>query len=214
MPRHNAALLGIDESTTKTGIGLRATDGFQAFQAIDNRGATKWHGQPAFDLAELPGMIAEVLASLAAGDWQFGERGGSLSFSVRQHDMVLLGDDDQPLIPALSWQCNAASSEVAALRTAGGEATVGRIEERFILPKLMWALAQEPALRAKVRRVMTTGDWIALMLTGEWRLSTSDALSNGLLAQSNKQLAADVIAKAGLDPAWFRRSFRAATSWA
>ena len=212
MQRDSAELVGIDESTTKTGIGVRSAGGRQAYASIDNRGATRWHGQPAFELAELPGMIADVLGALADGKaakdstdpiaWSFGGS-GALSFSVRQHDMVLLGDDDRPLIPALSWQCNAASAEVAALRSAGVEATVGRIEERFILPKLMWALAQEPALRSKVRRVMTTGDWAAYMLTGKCRLSTSDALSNGLLVQGSKQLAADVIAKAGLDPGWF-----------
>jgi sugar (pentulose or hexulose) kinase len=200
---HSATLLGIDESTTKTGIGVRSADGLQAYAAIDNRGATKWHGQPAFDLSELPGMVSEVLGTLsAASAWQFNTA-GALSLSVRQHDMVLLGDDDQPLIPALTWQCNAASNEVAALRAAGAEATVGRIEERFILPKLIWALAQEPELRSKVRRVMTTGDWVAYMLTGECRLSTSDALSNGLLVQESKQLASGVIANARLDPKWF-----------
>jgi sugar (pentulose or hexulose) kinase len=200
---HIATLLGIDESTTKTGIGVRSADGQQAYASIDNRGATKWHGQPAFDLADLPGMIAEVLGTLSSSSaWRF-DKPGALSLSVRQHDMVLLGDDDQPLIAALTWQCNAASAEVATLRAAGVESTVGRIEERFILPKLMWALAQEPDLRSKVRRVLTTGDWVAYMLTGECRLSTSDALSNGLLVQETKQLSSDVIAKAGLDPNWF-----------
>jgi sugar (pentulose or hexulose) kinase len=212
MSTHSAILLGIDESTTKTAIGVRSADGQQAYASIDNRGATNWHGQPAFDLAELPGMIAEVLDLLAAGNsseansepiaWQF-DKTGALSLSVRQHDMVLLGDDDRPLIPALTWQGNAASAEVATLRSAGAEAVVGRIEERFILPKLMWALAQEPELRSKVRRVMTTGDWVAYTLTGSCRLSTSDALSNGLLAQETKQLATDVIGKAGLDAKWF-----------
>lgn len=211
MLRDSAELIGIDESTTKTGIGVRSGSGRQAYAAIDNRGATLWHGQPAFDVAELPGMMAEVLGTLASGKvakdadepiaWEFG--GGAVSFSVRQHDMVLLDANDRPLIPALSWQCNAASAEVADLRAAGTEAIVGRIEERFILPKLMWALAQEPGLRSKVRRVMTTGDWAAYMLTGDCRLSTSDALSNGLLAQATKQLAANAISKAGLDPTWF-----------
>ncbi|MEX2188007.1 MAG: FGGY family carbohydrate kinase [Pirellulales bacterium] len=213
MSCHAAHLIGIDESTTKTGVGVRSADGEQAYAAIDVRGATAWRDQPAFDLAELPGMIADVLAILSASKpakgsgepvaWRFDGDAGSLSFSVRQHDMVLLGDDDQPLIPTLTWQCNAATAEVAALRAAGAENAVGRIEERFILPKLMWVLAREPSLRSKVRRVMTTGDWAAYMLTGECRLSTSDALSNGLLVQATKKLAADTIAAAGLDPAWF-----------
>lgn len=202
VPQLQAIALGIDESTTKTGIGVRSATGEQSYADVANRGAVRWHDQPAFDLAELPGMLDEVLELLARQQWQF-DKPGALSFSIRQHDMVLLGEGDELLLPALTWQCNAAKYEVATLRAAGAEETVGRIEERFILPKLLWVLAQEPALRPRVRRVMTTGDYLAYMLTGELRLSTSDALSNGLLAQHDKSLASDVMRSAGIDPAWF-----------
>jgi sugar (pentulose or hexulose) kinase len=197
-----ATLLGFDESTTKTGAGVRGEDGRQQFASIDNRGETTWHAQPAFDLAELPGMLVEVVTRLSGDGWTF-DRGGSLSFSVRQHDMVLLDAQDELLMPALTWQCNAATAEVAKLQSAGAETVVGKIEPRFILPKLMWVLAQEPTLRGRLARVMTTGDFIGYRLTGQCRLSTSDAVSNGLLKQSNKELAADVMTKAGLDPNWF-----------
>jgi sugar (pentulose or hexulose) kinase len=147
-------------------------------------------------------MILEVLGKLRRGGWS-PSRSGGLSFSVRQHDMVLLDEHDEPLIPALSWQANAAKAEVAELRAAGAENAVGKIEERFILPKLVWAIRQQPDLRGRIRRVTTTGDWVAYRLTGQARLSTSDAISNGLLVQATKQLAAEVLKGAGLDPAWF-----------
>jgi xylulokinase len=197
-----ANFLGFDESTTKTGVGVRGEEGRQQFVSIDNRGESTWHGEPAFELAELPGMLVEVMTRLAGHGWTF-VRSGGLSFSVRQHDMVLLDASDRPLIPALSWQCNAATEKVAALQSLGAERTVGKIEPRFILPKLMWALSREPTLRARIARVMTTGDYIGYRLTGECRLSTSDAVSNGLLAQADKKLASDVISAAGLDPNWF-----------
>jgi sugar (pentulose or hexulose) kinase len=197
-----AHYLGFDESTTKTGLGVRGEEGRQQFVSIDNRGETTWHGQPAFDLAELPGMLVEVVKQLGSYGWT-SVQPGALSFSVRQHDMVLLDASDEPLIPALSWQCNAATKEVALLQSLGAEKTVGKIEPRFILPKLMWALSQELSLRGRIARVMTTGDYLGYRLTGECRLSTSDAVSNGLLRQTDKQLAADVITAAGLDPSWF-----------
>jgi sugar (pentulose or hexulose) kinase len=206
-----AVLLGFDESTTKTGAGVRAADGRQQYAAVDNRGATNWHGQPAFDLAELPGLLLESLELLERDGWQFAHGQGALSFSVRQHDMVVLDGDDRLLLPALSWQCNAAAAQVAALRQAGAEAIVGRIEERFILPKLMWVLEQQPALRDRVASVMTTGDYIAYRLTGRRRLSTSDALSNALLTQSEKRLAADVIERAELNMAWFPEVIQSGT---
>jgi len=199
----NADWAGFDLSTTGLGLGVRSRGGSEAFAQVSIAGVTKWKGQPAFDLAHTPRMICQLLDRLESDGWTFGKT--TLSFAVRQHDMVLLGQDGQRLIPALSWQCNAADREVLALRKSGAEDVVGRIEERFILPKLMWALKQAPALRRRVGQVMTTGDWIAQELTGKARLSASDALSNGLLIQKNKRLAASVIQAAKLNPDWFPR---------
>ncbi len=192
---------GFDLSTTGLGLGVRSASGEEAYVHAKMRGAAKWHGQPAFDLAHVPAMISTLLDQLEADGWTLGQP--ALSFAVRQHDMVLLDAAGQLLIPALSWQCNAASQEVAELRSQGAEAVVGRVEERFILPKLMWALRTQGSLSKQVAQVMTTGDWIALLLTGKASLSTSDAVSNGLLAQKSKRLAAGVMRKAGLTPSWF-----------
>jgi len=167
------------------------------------KGAVDWNGQPAFDLDHLPGLLLVLLQRLKKAGWDF--TGSMVSFAVRQHDMVLLGEDGELLEPALSWRCNAALREVKGLRENGAEKVVGRVEERFILPKLMWALRQAPGLQKKTRCVMTTGDWVAYMLTGKSRLSTSDALSNGLLVQKTKKLANAVMRKAGIEPHWFPR---------
>ncbi len=196
-----AAWGGFDLSTTGLGLGVRSTAGAEAYVHTKMCGATTWKGEPAFALEQTPGMIATLLSDLEQQGWTLDK--ASLSFAVRQHDMVLLGADGQLLIPALSWQCNAAEREVQQLRRQGAEGVVGRVEERFILPKLMWALGAQPTLRKSVAQVMTTGDWIATLLTGKARLSTSDALSNGLLIQKTKRLAADVMRKAKLKPEWF-----------
>jgi len=196
-----AAWGGFDLSTTGLGLGVRSTRGDEAYAHTKMRGATTWKRQPAFDLEQTPGMILTVLDSLEGQGWSFEKM--SLSFAVRQHDMVLLDRAGRLLIPALSWQCNAASREVDQLRRQGAEESVGRVEERFILPKLMWALRAQPALRKNICQVMTTGDWIASLLTGRARLSTSDALSNGLLTQKTKRLSAEVMRKAKLRPEWF-----------
>ncbi len=192
---------GFDLSTTGLGLGVRSAGGEEAYVHTRMRGATSWNGQPAFELTETPGMILTLLDDLEQAGWSFAK--SALSFAVRQHDMVLLNGDGQLLIPALSWQCNAATREVQQLRKQGAEEAVGRVEERFILPKLMWALHTQPSLRKSISQVMTTGDWIAALLTGKSRLSASDALSNGLLVQETKRLSADAMRTAKLDPAWF-----------
>jgi len=197
-----ARFLGLDISTTAVTAGVRGTGGEEDLAAIPMRGTCAWHGQPAIESATLAPMLAEALRQFEQKGWSFAEP-GDLCASVRQHDMVLLGTSGEVLIPFITWQCHAATAEVEQLRKLGAEQTVGRIEPRFILPKLKWALNLEPALAGKIRSVMTTGDYMALQLTGVAKLSASDALSNGLLDQKTKELAVSAIKLAGLDPAWF-----------
>ena len=198
-----ATWCGFDLSTTGLALGVRSQSGKEAYAHTPIRGATRWYGQPAFKLEHVPRMLITLLSTLEKHGWEF--RKPLLSFAVRQHDMVLLGGENQLLMPALSWQCNAAVDEVRELEEKGAERQVGRIEPRFILPKLAWALAQESTLKKELAQVMTTGDWIAERLTGRSRLSTSDAISNGLLDQKTKKLAENAIRKGKLQPKWFPR---------
>ncbi|MDP2933803.1 MAG: FGGY family carbohydrate kinase [bacterium] len=197
-----ARYLGFDFSTTAASVGVRDAEGSEGFVAVPMTGATLWHGEPAFEPSTLPGIILEALGRLRRAEWIFSEP-GHLCASVRQHDMVLMDKNGLPLTPFITWQCHAATEQVNALRAQGAETVVGRIEPRFILPKLMWALAQEPALASRIQQVMTTGDYMTWRLTGRRCLSSSDALSNGLLKQASKQLATETITAAGLDPGWF-----------
>ena len=198
-----ATWCGFDLSTTGLALGVRSQTGKEAYAHTPIRGATRWHGQPAFKLEQVPRMLLTLLSTLEKHGWEF--RKPLVSFAVRQHDMVLLGKQNQLLMPALSWQCNAATDETRQLTERGADRQVGRIEPRFILPKLAWSLAQEPTLRKELAQVMTTGDWIAERLTGRSRLSTSDAISNGLLDQKTKKLAESAIRKGKLQTKWFPR---------
>jgi sugar (pentulose or hexulose) kinase len=116
---------------------------------------------------------------------------------------VVLDQQGEPLLPAISWQCNAAIEDVQALREMGVEETVGTIEPRFVLPKLRCVLRKDPGLAEQVGTVFMTGDWIAHRLTGVRSLSTSDALSNGLLDQAERGLADAVLQTAGFQTGWF-----------
>jgi len=196
-----AKLLGFDLSTTALAAVVRSADGQEHFVSVPARGATKFLDQPAFDLVDLPGMVVEALLTIKKEGWIFG-KGGAVCFSVRQHDMALLNNNYRIAVPALSWQCGAATAEVARLKKIGVEALVGPVEPRFILPKLMWMLGQKPELRAGLWKVITTGDYIAWVLTSVMRVSTSDGLSNGLVLQDGKKAAREAFEMAGLDPKW------------
>ncbi|MFV1965589.1 MAG: FGGY family carbohydrate kinase [Pirellulaceae bacterium] len=207
--RH-AVFLALDVTTTEFALAVRAIDGSEDYVATPMRGGHAWRDDPAFpafDLAEIPGMLLDLLKSLQARGWCFQEnpevQRRCLSVSCRQHDQVLLDRRGTPLMPAISWQCNAATEEVQALKELAVEKTVGTIEPRFVLPKLRCVMRHDPSLKKKIGTVFMTGDWIAYELTGVRSISTSDALSNGLLDQSNRHRADGVLQAAGFDVGWF-----------
>ena len=196
MREKTAGFLGFDLSTTALSCGVRSVEGQEGFVSIPMRGKTEWHGQPAHDLSFVPGMILKALRELQKKGWKFNSQ-GSLSFSVRQHDMVLLDVDFCPLMPALSWQCKVADVEANTLNEIPSiVSVVGKVEPRFILPKLIWAMRNCPVIAEKVGTVVTTGDYIAGCLTDNYHLSTSDGLSNGLLNQITKKLPLKALAAA------------------
>lgn len=198
-----AKYLGFDLSTTALSVGVRSEEGEEGFASVPIKGATLWHGQPAFDLDFIPGMMELVFNKLLQLGWEF-KKNGALSFSVRQHDMVLLNAFGDPIAPALSWQCNVAVKEVRYINDRPHlVSVVGKVEERFILPKLMWALGQDRSLNSSISMVMATGDYIAFRLTGKPTLSSSDAMSNGLLSKVDKKNADSVFLACHLDPKWF-----------
>lgn len=207
--QYTARYLAIDITTTEMALAVRDDAGHEDFARLVMRGATHWRNSseyPGFLLDEIPVMISELLAELVNQGWSFHRSAndpGYLSVACRQHDQVVLDKADRPLLPALMWKCNAAAKEVAQLQDGGAEATVGPLAPRFVLPKLKHVLAVAPELKGQVQRVMLTGDWVALCLTGKARLAKSDALSNGLLDQKTRQLAVEAIEIAGLAPEWF-----------
>lgn len=208
--RRRARYLGLVCSTTECGLAAAAQDGSEGYVSVPMAGAVRWRGCPAFDLRALPGMVRELLKRLGGDGWDLSAP-GYLGQAWRQHDLALIDGGGEPLIPALSWQCDRADRQAAALNGLPAfRAAAGAVEARFIAAKLPWALQQEPNLIGRLRAVMTSGDWLAGRLTGgRYRLGSSDALSNGLLDQRSKRLAAEPLREAGrrlggaLRPEWF-----------
>jgi sugar (pentulose or hexulose) kinase len=97
-----AKYLGGDLSTTGFALGVQSVGGAEDIVSVKMIGATEWRGQPAFYISFLPEMMREALEKLALKGWEFSDP-GAISFSVRQHDMVILDKEGGLLIPTLSW---------------------------------------------------------------------------------------------------------------
>lgn len=198
-----AAYLGISLSTTTVGLLVRSRKGDEEYVAHPMLGRTAVLGEPAFTHDELPLVLLHCLVTLEQRGWTFHNQNGCLAIAVRQHDLTLADDRLRPLLPALTWESNAASVEADALNADPQvTAEVGPVAARMLTPKAQWLLARRPELRDRLRWVLTTADWIGARLTGEPRFGSSDGLSNAQLRQSDKAPARKTLAKAGLAPRW------------
>jgi sugar (pentulose or hexulose) kinase len=201
-----ANLIGIDETTSARAIAVRRDDGKEGFAVRDMKGQKKWRDDqayPGFDLTPLPGMLLKMFDKLQLKEFPLAES-GRVSISCRQHDLVILGSEGEMLLPAISWECNAASAEAKRLNSDPDVTkAVGTVQPRLILPKLIHLLAADSSLRGRIWRVLTTGDYVAYLLTGEMRLHKSEAMSNGLYDRLTGGLPVAVLKEYGLDPEWF-----------
>ena len=117
--KKTASHLALDVTTTEFALAVRDEDGNEDYVAVSMKGGAPWREDaefPAFDLDAVPSMLRDLLAALTRKGWSF-DRGadqpvGYLSVACRQHDMVLLDLKGELLLPAISWQCNAAEDEV------------------------------------------------------------------------------------------------------
>lgn len=102
----------------------------------------------------------------------------AIGLSGQMHGAVLLDVDNQVLRPAILWndtrsakECEEMMAELPALpQIAGSLAMPG-----FTAPKLRWLAKHEPALFAKIAKVILPKDYIRFMLTGEHVCDMSDA---------------------------------------
>lgn len=183
----------IDVSTSAVGIAVRNKNGEEDHVSVPVE-MFDYLGYPATHLADLGKLVLQCLQKLLAKGWVFNQP-GEVSAVVRQHDTVVLGFDMKPLMPVLSWRWVGAGREAKELNALGVDKIVGKIEDRFILPKLLHFLRRDVTLWGSICKVMTTGDYISYALTCALSLSTSDGLSNGLLCQETKALPYDVLNK-------------------
>ncbi|GAB1361530.1 hypothetical protein MASR1M32_07660 [Rhodobacter sp.] len=100
-----------------------------------------------------------------------------IGLSGHMHGATLLDASDQVLRPCILWNDSRAHAEAAELdadpmfrRISGNIVFPG-----FTAPKLLWLARHEPALRARVAKVLLPKDYLRLWLTGEHVGDMSDA---------------------------------------
>lgn len=110
-----------------------------------------------------------------------------IGLAGHMHSLLLVGADDLPVLPAMTWADRRAANQSARLakdstfREVGGNDLVGA----FTAPKLAWAVETHPDAVASARRLVLAKDYIGHLLTGEWATDETDAL--GTLLYDHRQ---------------------------
>ncbi len=120
----------------------------------------------------------------------------------QMHGAVLLDAADRVLRPAILWndgRSAAACAELEAAEPRSRAITGNRAMPGFTAPKLLWVRQHEPAVFARVRRVLLPKDWLRLRLTGEALSDMSDAAGTLWLDVGQRAWSPAMLAACGLD---------------
>ena len=126
-----------------------------------------------------------------------------VSVAGQMHGLVLLDENDEPLRRAILWNDGRSEKETRFLNEEYGlDALVGASANMafpgFTLPKLLWVKNNEPALFAKIKKVMLPKDYLVYMLSGVFATDASDAAGTLYFDVQNRTWSAPLLALAGI----------------
>ncbi len=135
-----------------------------------------------------------------------------IGLSGQMHGLTLLDEANTVIRPALIWCDQRSQAQVDAINARVGAETVLRCTANpvltgFTLPKLLWVRDNEPALFARIRRVLLPKDYLRFQLTGEYASEVSDASGTALFDVVNRRWSWELVDALGLDRAILPRVY-------
>lgn len=129
-----------------------------------------------------------------------------IGLSGQMHGLVILDATDQVIRPALIWCDQRSQAQVDAINAVVGKETVlastaNPVLTGFTLPKLLWVRDHEPALFARVRKVLLPKDYVRFRLTGLYASDVSDASGTALFDVVRRRWSYELTSSLGLDRA-------------
>ena len=108
----------------------------------------------------------------------------AIGLSGQMHGATILGENDQPLRPAILWNDGRSGAECLEIEKSeprSREITGNLVMPGFTAPKLLWVRKHEPTIFRQTKTVLLPKDYIRLKLTGEKVSDMSDAAGTSWL---------------------------------
>lgn len=201
-------VIGLDIGTTSTIAVAMTPDG--RVLASDSRPATLSSpapGQAEADPDEWWSNARAVLRAVTSAAALEGSSGiAGVCVTGMLPALVCLDADGRVLRPSIQQSDARCGAEVEALKAgineAGFLARTGQgITQQVIAPRLRWLAAHEPDVVARIATVFGSYDFINMKLTGFRTVERNWALEAGFIDLGTQDIAADLVALAGLDRA-------------
>jgi xylulokinase len=184
--------VGIDLGTTGIKAGLFSEDGSPLAAAA--RGIELHSPRPGFtefDGKEYAELCFQAIRQVVAGS---AEHVRAIGLSSQAESFVLLGEDDLPLRPAVSWLDVRAGCEAEDLSKIAGR----RIDAITSCPKVLWLRRNQPQEIAGARKLLIVNDYLIYLLTGRAASDPLTAGSTGAFAEAAGRWDAPVLEACGL----------------
>ncbi len=129
---------------------------------------------------------------------------GAIGISYQMHGLVVVDKEHKVLRPSIIW-CDSRAVEIGnkALVDMGADYCFGHLLNspgNFTAAKLRWVQENEPALFARIHKMMLPGDYIAMKLSGDIT-TTASGLSEGTLWDfESKTVAKQLLEHWQIDP--------------
>src|SRR5579862_2373148 len=132
----------------------------------------------------------------------------AIGLTGQMHGLVLLGDGDRVLRPAILWNDQRTASECDEIRkrtggrralvaAAGNDALTG-----FTAPKILWVRRHEPEVYSRIRAVLLPKDYVRLRLTGVLATDKADASGTLLFDLPSRNWSAPLLDRLGIPASW------------
>ncbi|MGM0240263.1 xylulokinase [Enterococcus sp. AZ103] len=199
-------VLGIDLGTSSlTGIVMNQNGQVVAERSSDYSLSSPQSGFSEQNPADWIAACDQVLTELVATFPSLKENLAGISFSGQMHSLVVLGEEKQPIYPAILWNDVRTSKQCQEIMANFGEEllqiTKNIALEGFTLPKILWLQENEPKVWGKVRHLMLPKDYLSFYFTDQLVTDYSDAAGTLLLDVEKRQWSREILEQFKIDSA-------------